>query len=105
MLAQSSTGSTGGPARGVLSAFHAALQLVQRSQGVTRLSALDFVVVDVVHAYGAPPNTRAAQVVNGQHGAALVLVRQERKAALLPGLLVPAQGSSIMLSVLSKAAL
>ena len=79
--------------RGTLSAPSAALQLVRRSQGITRLGALDFVVINMIHAYGAPPNARPAQVVNGQHSAALVLVRQERKATLLPGLLVPVQRS------------
>ena len=47
------------------------------------LCPLALVVVHVLHSNHAPCHTRAAQVVHGQHRAALVLVGQEGKAARL----------------------
>lgn len=47
------------------------------------LSPLPLVIVHVLNANHAPRHARAAQVVNREHRAALVLVGQEGKAARL----------------------
>lgn len=56
----------------------------------------------MLHANLAPHDGRAVEVVHRQHGAALVLVRQERKALGLAGRLVASQVHVHELAVLGK---
>ena len=54
------------------------------------LRSFAFVVVHVVHRNNSAANLGAIQIVDSQIGAALVLVRQERKPLRLACILMPA---------------
>lgn len=60
------------------------------------------VVVDVLHPHLPAGNCGAVEVVHCQHGAALVLIRQEGKAPGLATLLVPHQVDIHQLAILGK---